>query len=141
MIVFFDTSALVKRYVSEASSSAVLALWTTSSVLAVSQILYAEITAAFARRRRESPSSAQVLDDAQRVFKGDWETLRRIAVDDEVNQRVDSLLRRYPLRGADSIHLASALLLRDLLQSDVTFACADGALVAAAKQEGLLTSL
>ena len=43
MIVFFDTSALVKRYVTEANSSAVLTLWTGASVLAVSQILYAEM--------------------------------------------------------------------------------------------------
>ncbi len=54
MIVFFDTSALVKRYVNEANSSVMLTLWTSASVLAVSQILYAEMTAAFARRRRET---------------------------------------------------------------------------------------
>jgi len=140
VIVFFDTSALVKRYVAEANSSAVAALWTGASLVAVSQILYAEMAAAFARRRRESPANGEVLDHARETFKTDWPSLRRIAVDDEVNQRVDALLQRHRLRGADSIHLASALLLRDLLGGDVTSACADDALVTAAKQEGLLTS-
>lgn len=148
MIVFFDTSALVKRYVIEADSPVVLALWTNASTLAVSQILYAEMAATFARKRREVlqrpvrrelPPSA-LLDHAEQTFLSDWASLRRIAVDDDVNRRVHGLLARYPLRGADSIHLASALLLRDALGSDVTFACADGALVAAAKNEGLLTS-
>jgi hypothetical protein len=40
-------------------------------------------------------------------------------------------------RGADAIHLASALLVRDALQQPVTFACADIKLVAAARAEGL----
>jgi hypothetical protein len=61
-------------------------------------------------------------------------------VDDDVNRRVDVLLSLRPLRGADSIHLASALLLRDLVQDQVTFACADTALVTAAQREGLLAA-
>jgi hypothetical protein len=53
---------------------------------------------------------------------------------------VDVVLARYPLRGADSIHLAFALRLRALVEDQVVFACADVALVFAAKREGFLTS-
>ena len=67
-------------------------------------------------------------------------TLVRIAVDDAVHRRVDALLVKHPLRGADAIHLASALLVRDLLQEPVTFACADIARVTAAGSEGLLVA-
>lgn len=100
-IVFFDTSALVKRYVIEADSPVVLALWTNASTLAVSQILYAEMAATFARKRREVlqrpvrrelPPSA-LLDHAEQTFLSDWASLRRIAVDDDVNRRVHGFSR------------------------------------------------
>lgn len=137
MIVYFDTSALLKRYVVEADSEAVAVLWKNASTIAASQILYAELAAAFARRRRELPASAATLDHAQQTFREDWATIHRIAVDDEINRRVDELLTRHALRGADAIHLASALVVRDALQQPVTFACADLKLVAAARDEGL----
>ncbi len=137
MIVYFDTSALLKRYVAEADSDAVTALWKKATKMAASQILYGELAAAFARRRRELPASAAALDQAQQMFRNDWTGIHRIPVDDEINRRVDELLTRHPLRGADAIHLASAVLLRDLSQDAVTFACADVALVKAARAEGL----
>lgn len=137
MIVYFDTSALLKRYVVESDSDAVAVLWKNASTIAASQILYGELAAAFARRRRELPASGDALDQAQQTFRNDWTGIHRIAVDDEINRRVDDLLTRHALRGADTIHLASAVLLRDLAQADVTFACADVALRAAATAEGL----
>ena len=137
MIVYFDTSALLKRYVAEVGSDAITALWKEASVKATSQILYGEVAASFARKRREQPANAAVLDQAQQTFRGDWAGLHRIDVDDEVNRHVDDLLSRHPLRGADAIHLASALVLRDLAKDHVTFACADIALVNAARAEGL----
>jgi hypothetical protein len=39
-----------------------------------------------------------------------------------------------------AIHLASAIVLRDLAQAEITFACSDRALVAAAQSEGLRTA-
>jgi predicted nucleic acid-binding protein len=140
VIIYFDTSALLKRYVTEAGSDAVAALWKEAAVVATSQILYAEAAASFARKRREQPANAAVLDLAQQMFRNDWAALHRIDVDDTVNRHVDQLLSRHPLRGADAIHLASALLLRDLAQEHVTFACADIALMNAARAEGLAIS-
>ena len=140
MIVYFDTSALVKRYIAEVDSERVLSLWANASVLATSQILYAEMAATLARKRREQPQSGALIDQAQQAFRDDWEGLHRVPIDDDVNRRLNALLVQHPLRGADSIHLASALLLRDVLQEEVTFACADLALIAAAKHEGLLAA-
>lgn len=137
MIVFFDTSALIKRYLEEAGSDAVAKLWSSATLAAASQLLYAEMIATFARKRREEPSNAAVLDQRQQAFRTDFQTLTRIALDDDVHRRVDDLLGCHPLRGADAIHLASALLVRDALQQAVTFACADAKLVAAARAEGL----
>jgi len=137
VIVYFDTSALVKRYVVESDSEAIVVLWKQASMMASSQILYGEIAASFARKRREQPANAAALEQAQQVFRKDWAGMYRIAVDDEINQRIDELLGRHALRGADAIHLASAMLLRDLTQDNVTFACADNALRTAAQAEKL----
>ena len=137
MIVFFDTSALIKRYLAESGSDAVAELWNNATLAAVSQLMYAEMIATFGRKRREEPTNAAVIDQQQQAFRTDFQTLTRIALDDDVHRRVDDLLARHPLRGADSVHLASATLVRDVLQEQVTFACADAKLVTAARAEGL----
>ena len=134
MIVYFDTSALVKRYIAESDSKAVLELWKNASLAASSQLLCAEMLATFARKRREQPTLN--LGPIQRTFREDWSTLYQIAIDDDVNDRVEARLPKHSLRGADAVHLASALLVRDFAQDQVTFACADSALVNAARAEG-----
>jgi len=48
-----------------------------------------------------------------------------------------NLAEKYALRGFDSIHLASALKLREELSSPVTFSCFDDNLQKASKREGL----
>jgi uncharacterized protein len=135
VIIYFDTSALVKRYVVESDSETIAMLWKQASMMASSQILYGEIAASFARKRREQPQDDAAIDEAQQIFRKDWTGFYRIAVDDEINRRIDELLGRHALRGADAIHLASALLLRDLTKENVTFACADTSLRAAAQAE------
>lgn len=138
MIVYFDTSALAKRYIAETDSDAVIELWNKASLIVSSQLLYAEMIAMFARKRREQPRTADTIDLMQQAFRADFATLVRIAVDDDVHRRVDTLLGRHPLRGADAVHLASGVLVLDVLQEKVTFACADAKLVDAARAEGLL---
>jgi predicted nucleic acid-binding protein len=140
VIVYFDTSALIKRYLTEPNSQIVLELWARATVIAASQIIYAEMNATFARKGREQPRQSIAADQARDAFRSDWVGFERIAVDSDVNRWVDVVLSRYPLRGADAIHLAAALRLRELVQDEVTFACADVALVGAALQEGLVTS-
>jgi predicted nucleic acid-binding protein len=137
VIVYFDTSALVKRYLAEADSPAIEALWNATTRAVASEILYDEMAATFARKKREVPADADSIDKARTTFRAEWLSMRRVAVGDDVHARVDALLGRHSLRGADAIHLASALLVHDALQQPVTFACADTKLVAAARAEGL----
>ncbi len=137
MIVFFDTSAIVKRYLAETGSDAVGELWSNASLIVASHLLYAEMIATFARKRREEPKNPATIAQMQDAFRADFQTMTRIAIDDDVHRRVDELLARHPLRGADAVHLASAVLVHDVLQEQVTFACADVALVTAARAEGL----
>jgi predicted nucleic acid-binding protein len=102
-----------------------------------SHLLYAEMIATFARKRREEPKNAATVALVQDAFRADFQTMTRIAIDDDVHRRVDVLLARHPLRGADAVHLASAVLVHDVLQEPARFACADLALVTATRAEGL----
>ena len=57
MILYLDTSALVKLYVRERGSAQVRAHVNNADVIATSVVAYAEARAAFARLRRERPAS------------------------------------------------------------------------------------
>jgi len=140
MIVYFETSALVKRYLVEADSSGVEALWNQATRAVVSEILYDEMAAAFARKKLEVPAEVDSLDRAQNTFRTEWPSMRRIALADDIHQRVDDLLSRHPLRGSDAVHLASAISFRDFAKQQLTFACVDHALIGAARHEGFLVA-
>jgi uncharacterized protein len=137
VIVYFDTSALVKRYLVETDSSTIEALWNKTTRAVASEIIYDEMAATFARKKLEVPADTEGIEQARTLFCSEWLSMRRVAVNDTVHHRVDKLLMSYALRGADAIHLASALVVHDALKQPITFACADAKLVAAARAEGL----
>lgn len=139
MILYLDTSALMKRYFQEPYSGDVADLWKRASEIVISSVGYAETLAAFFRKKREA-----ALDDARvaqilEAFKADWNSFIRVAVCDDLNGIVDNLASRYPLRGFDAIHLASALTVKKRLNQAFLFCCFDDRLSDAARKEGLET--
>jgi len=138
LILFLDTSALVKLYIAEPGSERMHEFVTRGEPVAVSVLAFAEIHATFRRRKREELLQSAELEELQLVFADDWEELTQVPVGSAVLKLVPGLCERHPLRGADAVHLASALLLhQEGLQ--VTFACSDRHLVGAATAEGLDT--
>lgn len=136
MILFLDTSALVKLYILEPGSERMRERVARADSMAVSVLAFAESHATFARRRREELLFATELEQIRAAFATDWEELVQVPVGAAVLKPVPSLCERYPLRGADAVQLASALLLREE-GLEVTFACSDGRLLGAAAAEGL----
>jgi predicted nucleic acid-binding protein len=65
MILFCDTSALLKLYIVEAGSDAVKAAVQEAEAVAVCRIAWAEAHAALARRAREVPQDAPVIEQAK----------------------------------------------------------------------------
>lgn len=137
MILFVDTSVLVKLYIAEPGSERMRQSAAQEVRIAASVLAFAEIHATFARRRREALLLASELEELLLRFADDWEGLLQVPVGAEVLAFVPELCKRHPLRGADAVHLASALLLRQGLE--VLFACSDNSLLAAAAAEGLAT--
>jgi predicted nucleic acid-binding protein len=136
LIYYLDTSALAKRYVRERDSARVRALLRREKRIGVSRIAYAEVAAAVCRRTREGLLPEDSRDRILERLDGDFANLLVVEVRARIVRRAAELAVRHPLRGYDSVHLASALALREEgLATD--FWSTDGRLVAAARAEGL----
>ena len=140
MITFFDTSALVKRYLSERGTEEVAALWTATECHAVSRLAYAETLSALYRKEREQPSDQSALREAQARFERDWRSLLIVEVSSQLDPWINQLLKQHPLKGADVIHLASCLLLQSRVDVPLVFSCWDRRLLHAARAEALETA-
>lgn len=137
MILYCDTSALVKRYVEESGSNEVDALWENALEIATSVLAFAETFATFSRKFREGVLAEVEYMETIKVFKEDYTRFILVPVSLELNQIIEDLLLKYSLRGFDSIHLASALLLGKKSNLITKFACFDQALNRVAVQEQL----
>jgi len=137
MIVYLDTSALVKRYFKEEHSAEVINYWADAEEIITSCVTYAEAMASFWRKKREGLTPEGLIREIAGLFKRDWESFVRVEVNEDLNEYVDSLIERHPLRGFDAIHLASAKVVHDSLQENLLFLCFDQRLASAAYEEGL----
>lgn len=137
MILFCDTSALVKLYILEDSSREMQALAGSASAVAVCRIAWAEMMATLARRVRESPNDADAIEVVRKRLRTDWP--RYIVV--EVTQALVELAGEYAdtfaLRGYDSVQLAAARTMQDTAEEEVQFACFDTRLGKVARMLGM----
>ena len=104
--------------------------------IAVSQLAYAEAHATFARRRREDLLTADELQILIANFEHDWQTVLQVPISEHVLPLVRDLCRDHPLRGADALQLAAALMVHRQ-GVEVHFATNDQRLLDAAEAEGL----
>ena len=137
MILFCDTSALVKLYILEDSSREMQTLAGAASAIAVCRIAWAEMMAALARRAREFPKDADAIEVVRKRLRTDW--ARYVVV--EVTQALVELAGEYAdtfaLRGYDSVQLAAARTLQDMAGEEIQFACFDTRMGKAARMLGI----
>lgn len=136
-MIYFDSSALVKRYLKEIGTDVVNSLIISSRIKATSKLSYPEILSAFARKHRANEISVGLLHSAINKFESDWTQLYVIEFSDEMLQPIKEISQKHPLRAADTVHLVSALWLRSSIKVDVTFVASDARLVEAAQRENL----
>ena len=136
-MIYFDSSALVKRYLKEKGTDVVLSLTAQEEFVATSKLAYPELLSAFMRKRRAGELGEEPLQSVWDRLDADWPELFIIEMHDELLPIVKSLIGKYPLKGADSIHLASALWLESTTRTEVTFVASDMNLLNAATIENL----
>lgn len=136
-LLYLDTSALIKLYIEEPGSAEVWAKVADAQIVATSRVAYVEARAGMARKRREGEWSAEEYQRLLKDFTQDWENYFIIEVTEGLTRLGGELTGRYPLRGFDAIHLASAILLRNRTHGVLFFCCFDTRLSEAARAEGL----
>lgn len=127
MRLYLDASALVKRYVDEAGSDAVVEAMGRARVCSICRIGYVETVRAVTRGGDGK--------DVTRA-KRDWRGFDVVEVDEAVMERAAELSIESGLRTLDALHLAAAL---SLSVPEVVFATWDRDLHEAARSKGLET--
>ena len=137
MILFLDTSALVKLYVVEDGSEITHQAAQQAEILAVSRIAWAEFHAALARRSRMAPEDEHPLDQAINALATDWEDFLVVEVSQPVVELAGEYAELYALRAYDAVQLATASYLAGQSGQSVQFGCFDRHLNKAATALGM----
>lgn len=138
MIVYLDTSALVKLYVSEKSSADVVRAVRRARQVATCRVAYPEARAALARRCREGGLDKTGLRRAVAALDRDLESFVIVEIGAQLARRAGQLAEQHALRGFDAIHLAAALELGQLLSDPPGFLTFDRHQARAAEAEGFV---
>ena len=145
-LYFLDSSALVKRYVTEKGSAWIRALTAPSArnPLIIARITWVEVLSALARRQREGSLTPGDVAQAVQAFRYDLDMQYQVTeLDPALAGAAGELVTKHPLRAYDAVQLASALRVQlGLAQAQapaLTFLTADDRLIAVAQAEGLLT--
>ncbi|MBS0407639.1 MAG: type II toxin-antitoxin system VapC family toxin [Proteobacteria bacterium] len=139
MILFADTSALVKLYVQEAFSDVMRVLAREARMIAVSRIAWAEAMSALARRVRERPADAASIEAVRTRLRADWPAYAVIEVTQPLVELAGDYADTFALRAYDSVQLASARTLQEGSSEVFLFACFDARLQKAARVLGMRT--
>lgn len=136
MILYLETSNLVKLYVQEKDSETVLESVKSAEVVATSVLAYAEARAAFARKLREKGISEEEHKAVKQTLDRDWPSYFVLNVDAGSARAAGDLAEKHGLRGFDALHLASAMKLLAAGAPGLRFSTADARLWDAARLEG-----
>ena len=137
MILFCDTSALIKLYIAELESDALKSRLLEAEAVAVCRIAWVEAHAALARRAREVPEDTDLIEQAKKLLAIDWPRYVVIEIDQSLVEKAGEFADTFALRGYDSVQLAAAFKVQLITESEVCFACFDVRLNRAAKILGM----
>ncbi len=138
MIVYLDTSALIKLFVDEPQTGIVANTLDKAQSVFTHLITYTEARAALARALRMRRMTTEALCSHKAALEHYWNDLEVIMPDMPLVKHAGDLAETYALRGYDSIHLAAAELVANQGVA-CTFACFDQALNSAARALGMQT--
>ena len=134
--MFWDSSAVVPLLLAEGRSSEMIALLRSDRAPAIWWGSPVECQSALRRRRREEDLSAKGLDDALGRLERLAEDVDVVAPTARVRERAGRALAAHPLRAADALQLAAALVWSGDEPAGEGFVCLDDRLREAARHEG-----
>jgi len=134
---YFDTSVLVKRYISETGSLQASALFRRHDLLS-SSIINPELLSAFSRRRRSGELSEAHFNTLLSRVQNDRLQWELIEVGSVVLHGAEQLVQgAVAVRTLDAIHIASLMTFKTTAAIEIPFITADARQRDAARQVGL----
>ncbi len=134
MILYLDTSSLLKLYLDEDHSDLVHTWAKGAEVLCTSRVTLPEAMAALARRWRLGDLDDASFDATRQALADDWPGFSAVDLNEEA---AGELAVRLDLRGFDAVHLAAAVEVVTESDAPTFFTSFDQQLNRAARAEGL----
>lgn len=110
MILFADTSALVKRYIDEAGSGTIDDLLARADVLIISSVTRIEHSSALARRLKDKSLDKKSYEIALTEFNNDFKFIEVIPFNADVETSALNFIKKHGMKTLDAIQLSSAVL-------------------------------
>jgi predicted nucleic acid-binding protein len=139
MICYLDSSAWVKRHQKENGSDWMARLWQPTARFGCANLGLIEVLSTVVRRHAANHVEDAITRAVLESVRRDFAAFVQIDLNASVLTLAQSLPIRHRLRGADCVHLASAMRLRELQSAAVVFIASDVELLAAAVAEGFST--
>jgi len=134
VILYLDTSALIKRYVLEAGSKEVIALIEQADTVGSILLTRVEMASALGKAVRLKWVEPKEAENAWKDFLSHWQSFARLFVTPALIERASRLAWESGLRGYDATHFAAALIWQETLETPVTLATYDRELWLAANK-------
>ncbi len=136
---FWDTSALVVLSVAEASRESALRVLEADEQIVVWWGAAVEYVTAVSRRERDGSLTTDEVAEQLAHLRALSQVWYEVQPGQRLKALAQRLLRVHPLRAADSLQLAAALVAAEDDPSSIGFVCFDARLNQAASREGFAT--
>jgi predicted nucleic acid-binding protein len=133
---FWDSSAIAPVVADEPVRESLIKLLDQDPGMVAWWATPVEIASALARREREGLMTAEEVAAALTTVRALAMIWHEVSPTDTLRRTAERLLRVHPLRAADSLQLAAALVAANHDPHSIEFVCLDARLAAAARREG-----
>jgi len=135
-VKFWDSSAIIPLLVAEPTREPLLKILGEDPEMLAWWGTTVEIASALARREREELLDAAEVEVALATAHQLADSWHEIVPSTSVRRTAERLLRAHPLRAADSLQLAAALVAANYDPTTLDVICLDARLATAARREG-----
>ncbi len=135
-MIFWDSSAILPLLVDEPATQTVLDIVRGDPLIVVWWATRVECTSALSRLRREDRLPTREVDAARDLLSELSTSWTEVLPTDSVRRQAERLLLRHPLRSADALQIAAAMLWVDAEPDGHPFTTFDDRLAEAARGEG-----
>lgn len=128
MILYLETSSMVKLYVEEEGSKVVKRLLQETDSIVTSALSYVEAKSVFPRKKRERGISKRNHRKAIELFNIEWDGYFHVEVSKDICIEAGALTESYPLKAYDAVHLASYMFVKKNIAAEIKFSSFDNTL-------------